>query len=404
MIASDGGGPPQLGRLPYALAACFGLSATMITTFPIVAPDVVSEFRLSYAQTGVIAAAYMLGYGLFQLPASFLGISVGSGRVLLGAMMLMSAGALVPCIIDSPSGWVISRLVMGIAGAAVLPLSLHLLTLALSGARLVKGVGITISGWGFGMTLAMLGAAPLLHMVGWRAVMLASAVLGVIVMAGLYWTLPPRNRREEASGTLPGFAQLGRALAGNGALNRMSIINAAATSIMICVPAWLPLYVSGAFHVSTAETAAGLSPIGIGVAVGAWTGGALTIRWGWRPVVITGLLASSVLVASVPLLWSASLIIALAIPIGWIGMFFAAPVQSLFPSVIAEEWTALAAGYYNSIGFFGAFAASLLFGFLVDRTSSFTLGWLFLAMIPIVGVVAALSLAIPARISSTPVP
>ena len=166
MIGIDSGTPQRLGRLPFALAACFSLAATMLTTFPIVSPDVVSELGLNYAQTGAIGAAYMLGYGLFQLPASIAGVRLGSGRVLLGATMLMSAGALLPCFVASFPGWLISRLAMGIAGAAVLPLGIHLLTQAMSGPRLVKGLGVFIAGWGAGMTLAMLVAAPLLHAFG----------------------------------------------------------------------------------------------------------------------------------------------------------------------------------------------------------------------------------------------
>ena len=83
-------------------------------------------------------------------------------------------------------------------------------------------------------------------------------------------------------------------------------------------------------------------------------------------------------------------------------MFFAAPVQSLFPFVIAQEWTALAAAYYNSIGFVGAFLASLMFGFLVDRFSDFAVGWLFFSAIPVLGIVAAVLLPISARVNSAP--
>jgi len=48
----------------------------------------------------------------------------------------------------------------------VLPLGIHLLTQAMSGPRLVKGLGVFIAGWGAGMTLAMLVAAPLLRAFG----------------------------------------------------------------------------------------------------------------------------------------------------------------------------------------------------------------------------------------------
>jgi predicted MFS family arabinose efflux permease len=391
----DGTSGAGLGRLPFAVGACFALSAAMLTTFPIVSPDVVSELRLSYAQTGVIAAAYLFGYGLFQLPASLLGVRLGSGRVLIGATVLMSMSSLVPYFVVSYPGWVVSRLLMGIGGAAVLPLSIHLLTRAMSGPRLVRGLAVFVSGWGIGMSLAMVGAAPLLHAVGWRQVMLMSAILGIAVIAGLKWALPVRlSGRDADAGDPPNLAAMARRLSGNPALNLMGLVNAAGTTIMVCIPAWLPLYLTGTFGVSAAETSASLSPIGVAIAVGAWAGGALSIRLGWRLVVVSSLVASCLLAVLIPLQSSAALVVGIAILIGLIGMLFPAPIQSLFPFVVPEEWTALAAGYYNTIGFSGAFSASLVFGYLVDWFGSFTLGWLWLASIPVVGIAAALSLRV----------
>ena len=82
-------------------------------------------------------------------------------------------------------------------------------------------------------------------------------------------------------------------------------------------------------------------------------------------------------------------------------MLFPAPIQSLFPSVVSGEWTALAAAYYNTIGFIGAFAASLVFGLLVDWAGSFAIGWLWLALVPWIGVAAALSLPTAATPTSS---
>jgi MFS-type transporter involved in bile tolerance (Atg22 family) len=86
-----------------------------------------------------------------------------------------------------------------------------------------------------------------------------------------------------------------------------------------------------------------------------------------------------------------------AVIIGWVAMLFPAPIQSLFPSVVPAERTALAAGYYNTLGFSGAFAASLVFGSLVDRSGSFTNGWLLLALVPLIGVAAGLAFPRAAR-------
>src|SRR5262245_15919529 len=82
-----------IGLVPPALGACFALSSTTLIAFSVVSPDVVAELQLGYGQAGVIAAAYMLGYGLFQIPVSLAGVLFGSGRVLFGATLLMAASS-----------------------------------------------------------------------------------------------------------------------------------------------------------------------------------------------------------------------------------------------------------------------------------------------------------------------
>lgn len=392
MIGEERAAQPGVERIPYALGACFALSAMMMTIFPILSPDVVVELGLSYGETGFVTAAYLLGYGLFQIPASLLGIRIGAGRVLYGATILMSVAAILPCLVNSLPLWLISRFLMGVGGAAVLPLSIQLLIGTLTGPALLKGLGTFISGWGIGMTLAMIVAAPLLHITGWRLVTVMSAALGLVVIASLMWALPLRNGLPSAAPRLPGFGAVVRKLAGNYALNMMGIVNIAGTGTTVCLLAWAPLYLADAFGTSTAEASAGLSPIGIAVAVGAWAGGASTIRWGWRAVVVASLLASGLLVASIPLWWNVPLVFGIAIVIGFVGMLFAAPVQSLFSDIVPEEWAGLAAGYYNTLGFLGTFLVSFIFGLLLDWASSFAVGWLWMAAIIFVGVVAAVLL------------
>jgi len=230
-----------------------------------------------------------------------------------------------------------------------------------------------------------------------------STALGVVVIIGLQRALPAELWGSEvATADRPTLGELVHKLGGNYALNMMGVVNAAGTTVLICVPAWLPLYLTGAFGASAAETAVNLSPIGVGVAIGAWAGGSLTIPLGWRPIVVASLAASSVLVMFIPLQSSASPIIAAAILLGLVGMLFPAPIQSLFPFVAPEGWTAVAAGYYNTIGFIGAFSISLVFGYLADRFGSFTMSWLLLASVPVVGIGAALALPVPGEIHSTP--
>jgi predicted MFS family arabinose efflux permease len=378
-----------VNRLPFATGACFGLAATMLTSFPIIAPYVVSELRLSYSETGLITAAYMFGYGVFQIPLSLLGLRIGSGRVLLGATLLMCASALIGVFSTGYAVWIVSRFLLGVGGAAVLPLSLHLLAGALEGDRLMRGIGIFVAGWGLGMTVALLGAAPILYVSGWRDVLLATVALGILVFILLARVLSTTRVQPTAlAARIPSFVTLVPALTGNSRLNLMGLINAAGTTTMICVPSWLPLYLTGAFDAWPAAISAVLAALGLAVVLGGWSGGALAIRFGWRRVVVGSLAASAVLVGLIPLIPSLILVVGVAVLIGWVAMLFPAPIQSLFPTVVPPEWTALAAGYYNTLGFCGAFAASLVFGLLVDWSGSFAAGWAWLALVPWLGVAA----------------
>jgi predicted MFS family arabinose efflux permease len=382
-----------LSLLPFAVAATFGLSALALTSFPIVSPQVVEELRLTYSETGGLTAAYMFAYGLFQIPAGILGVRWGSTRVLLGSVVLMIGSALLGTFASDYAGWLLSRLLLGLGGAAVLPVSLHLLTRVLTGRRLVTGISIFVAGWGAGMTLGLLGAAEVLRAFGWRQVMLAAAGLGVVVLALLWWTLGRLGSTlheepagaPEAGGLLPGLAT-------NGRLNLISLINVAGTATVAAVPSWLPLYVTQRFAISAAEASSLLAWMGIGFVVGGWSGGALATRVGWRPVVVGSLAVSALLVAGIPAMNTEWQVVLASAILGCTSMMFPAPVQSLLPAIVPTEETAPAAAYYNTIGWAGAFAASLLFGFLVDWTGLFNVGWFWLALIPWLGVAAAYAL------------
>jgi predicted MFS family arabinose efflux permease len=253
------------------------------------------------------------------------------------------------------------------------------------------------------MTLALLGAAPILYVAGWREVLLATVALGLAVFALLAWVLSRTGVQPNGqAAAIPGFRKLVPVLAGNSRLNLMGLVSAAGTTTLLCVPSWLPLYLSSAFDAAPAEVSAALASLGLAVVFGGWAGGALAIRFGWRRVVVGSLAASAVLVGLIPLTPSLTLVVGVAALICWVAMLFPVPIQSLFPTVVPKEWTALAAGYYNTLSFCGAFPASLVFGLLVDRTGSFTAGWVWLALVPWLGVAGALVIPTQTRRTGFP--
>jgi MFS family permease len=83
--ARPAAGPPVVfatsdvgaGLLVVATAGVFGLAAATLSTYAVISPDLAGELHLSYTQVGVIAAAYLLASGVFQIPASVLGMRFG---------------------------------------------------------------------------------------------------------------------------------------------------------------------------------------------------------------------------------------------------------------------------------------------------------------------------------------
>jgi predicted MFS family arabinose efflux permease len=101
------------------------------------------------------------------------------------------------------------------------------------------------------------------------------------------------------------------------------------------------------------------------------------------------LIVAAALTACVPLLTTPEEFIVVAFAITWLVMLFSAPMQSILPMLAPDRWTGIAAGYYNTLGWCGAFLATTVFGILVDSLGSFTIGWIWLAVLPLLGSGAA---------------
>jgi predicted MFS family arabinose efflux permease len=386
-------GPPAVrGRLLIAAtAAAFGLAAATLATFPLVSPYLADDLHLTYTQVGGIAAAYFITSALFQIPAGLLGTRLGSRRCLLWAIGVMSVFGAAGAIAPDYRSWLVTRALAGAGSAAVLPLSVHLLTHSLTGSRLVKGLGVFVSGWGIGTTVVLAAGALVLSVVGWRSLLLGVAALGIFVFAIVWRALGPDNPGaggDIRSGLLDGLRSLFQ-IQSRIEFNLMGSINAAGTSVLVSVPGWLPLHLTRSFGLPPVEAAGPLAATGLAVIIGGWTGGLLAARFGWYPVVAGSLIVAAALTACVPLLTTPEEFIVVAFAITWLVMLFSAPMQSILPVLAPDRWTAIAAGYYNTLGWCGAFLATAVFGILVDSLGRFTIGWFWLAVLPLLGSGAA---------------
>jgi len=160
---------------PIALLA-FALNAADAAMWPLI-PRLRDDFELSGAQVGLFFAAPTLVVLLTAVPFGQLGARLGSRRPLLVAAALVPASLATMALAHGLPALLAGRLVFGVAFAAFWSLGPALAASRVPGTR---GSAIVMTAAGAGWLVAPLLAGGLVAVVGWRAVLVAGAVLAVL--------------------------------------------------------------------------------------------------------------------------------------------------------------------------------------------------------------------------------
>jgi MFS family permease len=150
-----------------------------------VAPLMIADLGLSYAQLGTLIGLYMLPGAFFALPGGMIGHRFGVRRVVIAGLVLMVAGGVVTAGAGSFGVAVGGRLLSGV-GAVVMNILLATMVSAwFAGKELSTAMAIMLTSWPVGLGLASATLGGVAARTSWRtAVMTTAAVagLGVILM------------------------------------------------------------------------------------------------------------------------------------------------------------------------------------------------------------------------------
>jgi len=144
-----------LSLVPAVLAV--GLDGTILS---VALPTLGAELGASIGQLQWFVVAYTLAFAAAMIPAGMLGDRWGRKRVLLVALLVFGVGSLA-CAVSGSAGWfIVSRVLLGIGAAAILPMALAAAPFLFREEERSRAVGIL-------MTVTMLGfpAGPILG--GW---------------------------------------------------------------------------------------------------------------------------------------------------------------------------------------------------------------------------------------------
>lgn len=189
---------PRLALVVVLFAAATTIMdiSLLIISLPSIGRDLLPEA----ATLALVPLAFSLAFALGLLPFGRLGDLKGRRPVLLAGAALWIAASLSMALAPSIGVLLASRLLAGLAGAALLPQAMALAArLGPSDGRM-SGIGLFIATTACGSILSPLLGGAVLTLdpggFGWRLIFLYEAGAGILILAGGFLTLPDTARNR----------------------------------------------------------------------------------------------------------------------------------------------------------------------------------------------------------------
>jgi MFS family permease len=202
-----------MGRRWIMLLVLFFARTTMAFQYGSVgsvAPFLVEDLGIDYAQLGMLVGVYQLPGIVLALPGGYLGKRFGEKRVVVIALGLMVAGGLGMVLGQSYAALMVARLVSGVGGIVLTVLLAKMTADWFAGQEIVTAMAILVMSWPFGIGLALVTLGPVSETWSWPAAMalpVAACAVALVLVAAVYRMPPLAGGESEAAGKWIDFSR-----------------------------------------------------------------------------------------------------------------------------------------------------------------------------------------------------
>jgi MFS family permease len=150
-----------------------------------VAPLMIADLGLSYAQLGTLLGLYMLPGAVFALPGGVIGQRFGERRIVVAGLALMIAGGALTAGAGGFGTAVTGRLLSGIGAVVMNILLAKIVSDWFTGKELSTAMAIMLTSWPVGLGLAATTLGGVAAGTSWRTAVMATAAaagLGLLLM------------------------------------------------------------------------------------------------------------------------------------------------------------------------------------------------------------------------------
>src|SRR5215469_8725106 len=201
-IPRNGGN--AMDRRWVALAVLTAARVSMAFQFQLlasVAPILVRDLGLGFADVGFLVGLYMLPGVLLAVPGGWLGARFGDKRVVTAGLGLMVLGDLVAGFVPGYGALLAGRLVAGTGGVLLNVLMSKMVTDWFAGRGIALAMTIFVNSFPIGMGLGLWFLGAFAERAGWQASLhvTAAAALAALVLVVLAYRPHPNDRSARDS-------------------------------------------------------------------------------------------------------------------------------------------------------------------------------------------------------------
>lgn len=172
-----------------ALALMMVVSA--VSGLNVALPDLAVDTGASQTEVTWIVDAYTLVFAGLLLAAGALGDRFGRRRILLAGLTIFGCAAAAAMFVDSPTTLIILRAVMGVGAAAVMPVTLSIITTSFPVEERGRAVGVWVGVAGAGAVIGLFGSGILLEFFAWNSFFALNVTLAALALLGTLIVVPP---------------------------------------------------------------------------------------------------------------------------------------------------------------------------------------------------------------------
>lgn len=205
-------------RVPLALAiAAAGVPMFMASLDNLVVTNALPALRddlgAGVTELQWFVNAYTLVFAMLILPAVWLGDRFGRRRIFLAGIAVFTLASAAAGLASDPAGLIAARALQGIGGAALMPLSLALLSDAVDRSKRPLAIGIWGGISGLGVAAGPLIGGAVLEGWAWQAIFWINVPVGILAVPLVLRALPdhrgPRRAADAPGLLLAAFGVLG---------------------------------------------------------------------------------------------------------------------------------------------------------------------------------------------------